>query len=767
VLAVRKADRLCPQDEPKSTDLLHKSLGELGLADKTKSPMNPAEAEELLRQGSMKKAQGDLVGAQKCFDRARAGLEHASGNQARLQVEKGIWNVSAIAWSDDGTKLVVSSGQDIHVLCSDGKEPCLRMHTEDGPVSSLAISPDANLLASSTPNHDLTLWSLGSSDFGARKGTLEYKEGELQTLVFSPDGKTLAGRTWESAAPTLWDVESRQQLRTLNPIYRNRVIVGSRGGDHGGAWPKMLAFSPDGVSLLGAHDRTLAIWDLHSDTADIKRILPMTGPKLANEEFYSVAFHPKGRQFAVGTDAGKVILGTLAGDSPRAFQAHPSRPHIVFSQDGARLLSIAMDGSIRAFATKTLAPLGATQIPLPMLEAVAPHPDTHHAALAGQGKLFIADLASRKPLEVMRPPLALSAIAMNSNGSHMALGTPSGAIVLVSLRDGSFVWMHGHTARIESLAFSPNGRSLVSVSLDTTARIWDAHTQKNLYVLDHPKPLHGIAFHPDGRMFATSGDEGLVRVWDGLSGKTLASPTGTSCAVVSLAYSPNGSLLVANASDHSVLRWETATYTALPHAKSEHACVGGITVSSPTLGLSSDGTLVASAPGGNIIELWNTQTGQLQKTVPTTSLVRSLSVRTNDSVLAAAMGTTVRRWQLPNGTELPPLTIPDPSQEIDSLAFSADGQLVVGAGLRGTVSVWSMASGAFLLSLQWTNELSGIVTTPSGLAEWIGSRKPTVFCQLGARIYSADLCEDRAWTSGLVSKIFSGHPLITVVESIP
>jgi WD40 repeat protein len=227
--------------------------------------------------------------------------------------------------------------------------------------------------------------------------------------------------------------------------------------------------------------------------------------------------------------------------------------------------------------------------------------------------------------------------------------------------------------------------------------------------------------------------------------------------VVSLVYSPNGSLLIANASDHSVLRWNTRHYAALPHIKPNNECVGEIQASASTLGLLGDGTLIPSAPSGNEIELWSAQTGQLQGTLPAGGLVRSLAVRPGDSVVVAAAGGTVRRWQLPGGTALPPLTTADPSHPVDSLAFPADGRLLLGASLRGTVSVWSMSSGALLATLVWTGESSALAMTPSGLADWFGSRKPAVSCRLGARVYPGELCEDRYWTTGLLPKVFSGQ----------
>jgi WD40 repeat protein len=73
------------------------------------------------------------------------------------------------------------------------------------------------------------------------------------------------------------------------------------------------------------------------------------------------------------------------------------------------------------------------------------------------------------------------------------------------------------------VAFSPDGRSLASGSLDTTVRLWDAVTGKVVRALSgHAKGVLSVAFNPDGRSLASASEDGTVRLWDVASGRCLA-----------------------------------------------------------------------------------------------------------------------------------------------------------------------------------------------------------------------------------------------------
>lgn len=82
----------------------------------------------------------------------------------------------------------------------------------------------------------------------------------------------------------------------------------------------------------------------------------------------------------------------------------------------------------------------------------------------------------------------------------------------------------GHTGSVASASFSPDGKRVVTASSDSTARIWDANTGKELKRLDgDSNGIWSMSFSSDSKRLVTTSRDGVARIWDAESGKELCS----------------------------------------------------------------------------------------------------------------------------------------------------------------------------------------------------------------------------------------------------
>jgi WD40 repeat protein len=158
----------------------------------------------------------------------------------------------------------------------------------------------------------------------------------------------------------------------------------------------------------------------------------------------------------------------------------------------------------------------------------------------------------------------------------------------------------GHSSRITSVVWSPDGKYLASASYDKSVQIWDAASGKNLATYrDHSGRVNAIAWSPDSSLLASASDDLTVRIWHPTNLQTMYVFTQHSGLVNALTWSPDGQYIASAGDDGAILVWE-----AQAEAHDVLFTYSGHTDSVLAVDWSPDGHFIASAGKDRVVRIW-------------------------------------------------------------------------------------------------------------------------------------------------------------------
>lgn len=243
------------------------------------------------------------------------------------------------------------------------------------------------------------------------------------------------------------------------------------------------------------------------------------------------------------------------------------------------------------------------------------------------------------------------------------------------------------TIAFSSVAFSPDGQTLASASVDGTVQTWDVGDLDSppTVLFGHEGVVFCVAFSPDEQTLASAGGDGTIRLWDTTDPSVAPTVlTGHTDWVRSLAFSPDGQLLVSASDDLTVRLWDVTEPRAAPIVLTGH------TDWVKSVAFSPDGELVASASDDMTIRLWSARDPSTNPVVLSghTDWVRSVAFSPDGRALASASDDlTVHLWNVADPAA-DPVVISGHGDWVFAVAFSADGGTIASAGGDATVYLW-------------------------------------------------------------------------------
>ena len=287
-----------------------------------------------------------------------------------------------------------------------------------------------------------------------------------------------------------------------------------------------IQYSPDGTHLAVAGAIGISFYDMNSD----KEPAPLTTDRMGA---YSVSFSPDGQMLAGGCEDELIRLWDMdTGEHKKTFITdHGRNLRVLFSRDG-----------------NTLASWGRYEISLWDI-ATSTHKKTSrkYRDFRSTSSLIYEDFVN---------------VSINAGGGTLvSIGKNNYTIRLWDVITGQeerSLW--GHTKDVESIAFSPDGKTLASGGRDKTVRLWDVETGEHKQTLTgHRKTIDGIVFSPDGQMLASASRDKTIRVWDAITGKHKKTLNGHTAPVNGAAFSPDGQAIVSWSNDQTIRLWDVST----------------------------------------------------------------------------------------------------------------------------------------------------------------------------------------------------------------
>ncbi len=147
-------------------------------------------------------------------------------------------------------------------------------------------------------------------------------------------------------------------------------------------------------------------------------------------------------------------------------------------------------------------------------------------------------------------------VAWSPNGRRIA--SVSDDVQVWDAADGGHVFTYrGHSDYVRAVAWSPDGRRIASGSNDTTVQVWDAADGSHVFTYrGHSSILEAVKWSPDGKRIASGGDDQTVQVWDAVDGSHVFTYRGHSEDVTTVAWSPDGKRIASGSADHTVQVWQ-------------------------------------------------------------------------------------------------------------------------------------------------------------------------------------------------------------------
>ena len=292
----------------------------------------------------------------------------------------------------------------------------------------------------------------------------------------------------------------------------------------------------------------------------------------------------------------------------------------------------------------------------------------------------------------------------------MALAVGVAALPVRAETDTADVFVQlGHRAPVTSVAYSADGRRLVSASLDGTIKLWDAASGREIRGLfGHQGAVAQAAVSADSRRVVSGGRDRVVRYWDGETGALLKSFAGHENIILAVACVPDGSRFASAGFDGAIKLWDAAG------GKERSLQAGGAAVRA--LRFAADGRRLASLSDDGVLRLWDGVSGSAIREFPAVAGGGGALAYSRDGRLVA-VGTrdgAVKVIEAEGGREI--FSQSGHRGAVLGLDFDTASGRLASVGQDGTLALWDLARQRRLLAIGGAGgEVNAVAWAPDAM----------------------------------------------------